>query len=59
MLNSAFLAERSVKSFVISRKNSLFSNTPRGAEASAGAYSIMETAKLNGLRPRNYVEWLI
>ena len=53
------IAERSVKSFVISRKNSLFSNTPRGAEASAGAYSIMETAKLNGLRPRNYVEWLL
>lgn len=35
------------------------SNTPRGAEDSAGACSIMETAKLNGLRSRNYVEWLL
>ena len=53
------IAERAIKTFVIGRKNSLFSFTPRGAEASAGCYSVMVTAKLNGLRPRDYVEWVL
>ena len=42
-------AERAVKSMVIGRKNWLFSDTPRGADASAMLYSIIETAKANGL----------
>jgi len=33
---------------VIGRKGWLFSNTPRGARASAIVYSIFETAKENG-----------
>ncbi len=44
-------AERSIKSFVVGRKNWLFSTTPRGAKASATVYSIVETAKENGLNP--------
>ena len=52
-------AERSVKPFVIGRKNWLFSNTPRGAEASCGLYSIVTTARENGLSPMPYVEWLL
>ena len=44
-------AERSIKPFVISRKNFLFANTPRGAKASAIMFSIIETAKENGLDP--------
>lgn len=48
-------AERSIKPFVIGRKNWLFANTPKGAAASATIYSIVETAKENGLNP--YV-WL-
>jgi hypothetical protein len=40
-------AERSIKPFVIGRKGWLFSNTPRGAKASATIYSIVETAKEN------------
>lgn len=51
-------AERSIKPFVIGRKNFLFSNTPRGAEGSAIIYSIIETAKENGLKPYNYLEYL-
>ena len=47
-------AERSIKAFVIGRKNWLFANTPRGANASAVIYSIIETAKENGLRPFEY-----
>ena len=51
------LAERGIKPFVIGRKNFLFSDTPRGAEASAGMYSVVTTAKANGLNPRKYVQW--
>ena len=53
------LAERGIKPFVIGRKNFLFSDTPRGAEASAGMYSAVVTAKANGLNPRKYVQWLL
>ncbi|MCL6634088.1 MAG: IS66 family transposase [Alicyclobacillus herbarius] len=52
-------SERSMKPFVIGRKNWLFSNTPRGAKASAIAYSILETAKENGLNPFAYLEYLL
>jgi len=38
-------AERSIKPFVIDRENFLFANTPRGANASAVVFSIIETAK--------------
>jgi hypothetical protein len=48
-------AERSIKPFVIGRKNWLFANTPRGAKASAILYSIIETAKENGLNPYDYL----
>ncbi|MFA5670804.1 MAG: IS66 family transposase [Balneolaceae bacterium] len=52
-------AERSIKPFVIGRKNWLFSNTPKGATASAIIYSIIETAKENGLTPFNYITYLL
>ena len=48
-------AERAVKPFVIGRKNWLFSNTGNGARASAMLYSIIETAKANGLTPFDYI----
>lgn len=51
-------SERSIKPFVIGRKNWLFSNTPRGAKASAVIYSIVETAKENGLDPFRYLVYL-
>ncbi|QGA49117.2 transposase [Pseudomonas brassicacearum] len=41
-------AERAIKPFVIGRKAWLFSDTPKGATASAQVYSLVETAKLNG-----------
>ena len=49
-------AERAVKPFVIGRKNWLFNHNHRGAEASAILYSIIETAKANGLTPFDYIE---
>jgi hypothetical protein len=49
-------AERAVKPFVIGRKNWLFSNTSRGANASALLYSFVETAKANGLLVDSYLQ---
>jgi transposase len=49
-------AERAVKPFVIGRKNWLFSNTARGANASAVLYSFVETAKANGLMVDSYLQ---
>ena len=51
-------SERSIKPFVIGRKNWLFTNTPKGAKASATIYSIVESAKENGLIPFNYLQYL-
>jgi transposase len=51
-------AERSIKPFVIGRKNWLFANTVSGATASAIIYSIVETAKENGLIPFEYMKYL-
>ena len=53
------LAERSIKSFVIGRKNFLFANTPWGAQGSAVIYSMIETAKESGLDPYRYLTWLL
>ena len=40
---------------MICRKNFLFSDTPAGAKASSMVFSIVETAKENGLNPMNYL----
>lgn len=52
-------AERSIKPFVMGRKNYLFANVPKGAESSAIIYSIIETAKENGLDPYRCLTWLM
>lgn len=44
-------AENSIRPFVIGRKAWLFSDTPAGANASAIIYSMVKTAKANGLDP--------
>lgn len=49
-------AERSIKPFVMGRKNWLFANTP--ARSSAVIYSLIETAKENGLDPYRYLLWV-
>lgn len=51
-------AERSIKPFAIDRKNFLFANTPRGAKASAIMFSIIETAKENGIDPFAYLTYI-
>jgi len=52
-------AERAIKPFVIGRKNWLFSYTKNGATASAILYSLIETAKANGVMPYDYLDWLL
>jgi len=52
-------AERAVKPFVIGRKNWLFSKTANGARASAMHYSLIETAKENGLIPFDYLMYCL
>ena len=53
------IAERAIRPFVLGRKNWLFSNTPRGADASAALYSVVETARANGLKPEEYITWAL
>ena len=48
-------AENAIRPFVVGRKNWLFSQSTRGAKASANLYSLIETAKANGLEPMNYL----
>lgn len=53
------VAERAIRPFVIGRRNWLFSDTPRGAHASAAWYSLIETAKLNGIEPYYYIRDIV
>ena len=51
--------ENSIRPFVRGRKAWLFSSTPEGARASSVMYSIIETAKENGLHPYYYIKFLL
>lgn len=53
------LAENSIRPFTVGRRNWLFSGSPKGATASAVVYSLVETAKANGLNPYKYLEYLL
>ena len=51
--------ENSIRPFVIGRKAWLFSDTPAGAHASAVIYSLVQTAKANGLEPYAWLRRVI
>lgn len=53
------LSERSQKPVIIGRKNSMFMGSARGAQSSAVIYSLVESAKENGLIPRRYLNHLL
>lgn len=53
------IAENSIRPFTIGRKNWTFCGSPKGAHASACVYSLVETAKANGLNPYKYLEYLL
>ena len=46
--------ENALRPYVLGRKNWLFSATPAGARATALFYTLVETAKLNGVEPYSY-----
>lgn len=50
--------ENAIRPFVTGRKNWLFSDTVHGANASANLYSLIETAKANGLEPYHYLRYV-
>ncbi len=49
------LVENAIRPFVVGRKNWLFAGSPDGAKASATFFSLIETAKANGLEPYAYL----
>ena len=49
------LAENAIRPFVVGRKNWLFCDSVKGAESSAIVYSLVETAKANGIDPYEYL----
>lgn len=48
-------AERAMRACVLGRKNYLFAGSDKGGERAAALYSLIETAKLNGLNPEHYL----
>ena len=53
------LAENAIRPFALGRKNWLFCDTPKGAEASAIVYSLVESAKANGIEPFAYLQHVL
>mgnify|MGYP003599559365 CR=1 FL=1 len=52
-------AERAIRTFVIGRKNWMFSDTPTGVMASAQLYSLVEKAKANGREPYAWLRYAL
>ena len=58
LIAKLYRIERAIRPFVVGRKGWLFSGSPRGAHASALLFSLVETAKANGLEPWAYLNYL-
>lgn len=52
------LIENKIRPFAVGRKNWLFSTSQAGAKSSANLYSVIETAKANGLNEYDYLKWV-
>ena len=50
--------ENKIRPFAIGRKNWLFSTSVSGVKSSANLYSLIETAKANGLNEYEYLKWI-
>lgn len=48
-------AERALRGVAIGRKNYLFAGSDAGGRRAASMYSLIETAKLNGINPQHYL----
>ena len=56
---SNVLAENAIRPFVVGRKGWMFSDTPEGARASAVMFTLIETARANGVEPYTYLQTVI
>ena len=56
---SNVLAENAIRPFAVGRKAWLFADTTQGAHASATCYSLIESAKANGLEPSAYIDYVL
>ncbi|MGB0853067.1 MAG: IS66 family transposase [Pikeienuella sp.] len=52
-------AERAMKPIALGRKNFLFVGSPGGGRTAAIAYTLIETAKLNGVNPQEWLTWVM
>jgi transposase len=52
-------AERALRAIAVGRKNWLFAGSDEGGEAAANIYTIIETAKMNGLNPETYLKKIL
>ena len=52
-------AERALRGPVLSRKNFLFAGADSGGERAAAMYTLLETAKLQGLNPEAYLRHVL
>ena len=52
-------AERAIRPLALGRKNYLFAGSDAGGERAAAVYTLIETAKLNGLDPEAYLREVI
>jgi transposase len=52
-------AERAIRGIALGRKNWLFAGSDAGGERAAAIYSLIETAKLNGIDPEHYLRSVI
>jgi hypothetical protein len=48
-------AERAVRPVALGRKNYVFAGSDAGGQRAAAVYTLVETAKLNGLDPESYL----
>ena len=53
------LSENSIRPVTVGRRNWLFCDSTDGADASMMVYSLLETARANGLNPQKYLEYLL
>ena len=47
-----------MRSIALGRKNFLFYGSDKGGDRAAAAYTLLETAKLNGINPQAYLTWV-
>jgi hypothetical protein len=52
-------AERALRVVALGRKNYLFAGSNPGGERAAAIYSLLGTAKLNGINPEHYIRYVL